>query len=130
MVVGIGLIARRACHSRRPESSTARPLAAGSTFTVQVADGVQTAQKSLTITINGALTITTVSLPNGVRAPVFANVDRDGRNRDEHMDSGIGLIPGGLVTLGGRSHRAGRPRQQDQRLPCRWPMAFRRRRNP
>ena len=43
-----------------------------SNFTVQVTDGVETAQKSLTITINGALTITTASLPNGVQGAPYS----------------------------------------------------------
>ena len=59
------------------------PTATGSTFTVQVSDGVQTAQKSLTITVNAVLTITTASLPNGVQgALVFATADRDRWNGD------------------------------------------------
>ena len=106
------------------------PSGAGSTFTVQVADGVQTAQKSLTITINGALTITTVSLPDGVQGiPYSQTLTATGGTGSNTWSLASGSFPAGL-SLSAAGVSAARPLEQDQRSPCRWPMGFKRRRNP
>ena len=83
---------------------------------------MQTAQKSLTITINGALTITTASLPNGVQGtPYSQTLTATGGTGLEYVVAGVRFIADGPVTLGGRSdqrdtigsgidvHRAGEP---------------------
>ena len=78
------------------------PTATGSTFTVQVVDGVQTAQKSLTITVNGVLAITTVSLRTGAEHPVFTDLDGDGRHGLEYMVPGDGITSDRTHSFRGR----------------------------
>ena len=62
---------------------------------MQVTDGVQTAQKSLTITINGALTITTASLPDGVQGtPYSQTLTATGGTGIEYVVAGVRFIAG------------------------------------
>ena len=73
------------------------PTATGSTFTVQVSDGVQTAQKSLTITVNAVLTITTVSLPNGVQGtPYSQTLTATGGTGTNTWTLASGSLPAGI----------------------------------
>ena len=96
------------------------PTATGSTFTVQVSDGVQTAQKSLTITINGA-SDDHDGLPAEWRArhAVFADADGDGRDRLEYVVAGVRFLAGGIGTLGGRSDQRDAYGERDRRSRCR-----------
>ena len=69
-----------------------------STFTAQVTDGVQTAQKSLTITVNLVLTITTASLPNGVQGtPYSQTLTTTGGTGTNTWSVATGSLPTGLT---------------------------------
>ena len=67
---------------------------------------MQTAQKSLTITVNAVLTITTASLPNGVQGtPYSQTLTATGGTGTNTWSLAIGYVAGRIGNLGSRSHQ-------------------------
>ena len=77
---------------------------------MRVADGVQTAQKSLTITISTALVVATVSLPNGVQGTGYSETLTATGGTVQHMVAGNGDI-----TCGSESIRSRRDQRDTDR---------------
>jgi formylglycine-generating enzyme required for sulfatase activity len=74
------------------------PTTAGpSTFTVQVASGVQTATKALGITVYGGLIVTTTSLPDGVVGTAYnQTLAATGGGGAYTWSISVGTLPAGL----------------------------------
>jgi len=67
-------------------------------FTVQVADGVQTTQKSYTITVNAVLAITTTSLPDGIQGTAYSQtLAATGGTGSNTWSLSTGSLPAGLA---------------------------------